>query len=136
MRDQIVADLSASIDKKVVNDLVGTFEKVVGRYRRGDVEGCLVAAGRFVEHTFRALEFIRTGAAPSEIKSPAATSKKLEPDTSLPEPIRILIPRIALGMIYDLRSKRGAAHVKKIDPRDIDAALAVNAASWVIAALR
>ncbi len=36
-------------------------------------------------------------------------------------------------MIYDLRSKRGVVHVKEIDPRDTDAALAVHAASWIVA---
>ncbi|MGQ0532201.1 MAG: hypothetical protein ACT4OF_05855 [Caulobacteraceae bacterium] len=32
-----------------------------------------------------------------------------------------------------MRSKRGAAHVKGIDPRQIDAAAAVTAASWIMA---
>jgi hypothetical protein len=38
-------------------------------------------------------------------------------------------------MIYEVRSKRGAVHVKDLDPRQIDASLAVQAASWVIAEL-
>lgn len=38
-------------------------------------------------------------------------------------------------MIYEIRSKRGAVHVKEIDPREIDAALCVQAASWVLAEL-
>ena len=84
---------------------------------------------------FRALEFIRTGTAPAEIKSPAATAKLLEADTNLPETIRMLVPRIALAMVYDVRSKRGAVHVKEIDPRGIDVDLAAKAASWIIAEL-
>lgn len=47
----------------------------------------------------------------------------------------MLIPRIALAMIYDVRSKRGAVHVKEIDPRNIDVDLAAKAASWVVAEL-
>ena len=133
MRDEIIKDLSGHLDKRVVSDLLDTFEKVVSRYHKGDIEGCLVAAGRFVEHTFPALEFITSGIAPPEIKSPAATAKKIEADKSLPESIRVLVPRVALGMVFDIRSKRGAVHVKEIDPRYIDAALAVHAASWVIA---
>jgi hypothetical protein len=43
------------------------------------------------------------------------------------------VPRIAHAMIYDIRSKRGGMHVKEIDPRHIDAALATQAASWVLA---
>lgn len=38
-------------------------------------------------------------------------------------------------MIYDVRSKRGAVHVKEIDPRGIDVDLAAKAASWIIAEL-
>lgn len=133
MRDKIISDLSAHLDKGVVLDLVNAYEILISRHRRGDVEGCLVVAGRFVEHTFRALEQVRTGNAPSEIKSPAAAAKTIETVKSLPEPVRLLIPRVALGMIYDIRSKRGAVHVKEIDPRYIDAALAVHAGSWVMA---
>jgi hypothetical protein len=47
----------------------------------------------------------------------------------------MLIPRIALAMVYDVRSKRGAVHVKEIDPRGIDVDLAAKAASWIIAEL-
>ncbi len=35
--------------------------------------------------------------------------------------------------VYEVRSKRGAVHVKGIDPRHIDATLAVHAAAWVLA---
>jgi hypothetical protein len=135
MRQQIISDLATHIDKAVAKDLVDSYEQVVSRHSRLDVEGCLVAAGRFVENTFRALEFIRTGVAPKEIKSPSATARALEAATNLNEAVRLLIPRVALAMVYEVRSKRGAVHVKEIDPRAIDAALAVCAASWVLAEL-
>ena len=38
-------------------------------------------------------------------------------------------------MVYEVRSKRGAVHVKEIDPRTIDAALCVQPASRVMAEL-
>jgi hypothetical protein len=72
---------------------------------------------------------------PSEIKSVATTIKGLENDATLPEPLRFLIPRVLYGMIYNLHSKRNAVHVKQIDPRSIDVAMTVSAASWVIAEL-
>ena len=81
------------------------------------------------------IEAKRTGSVPPEIKSVAATVKGLENDTTLPESLRLLIPRALYGMIYNLRSKRDAVHVKEIDPRSIDVAMAVSAASWVIAEL-
>jgi hypothetical protein len=135
LREKIVNDLASHIDRAVVNDLLEAFEAVVAKHRRGDLAGCLAVAGRFVEHVFRAVEFIRTGTVPAEIKSPAATARAVEVDTALPEPIRILVPRVALAMIYDLRSKRDGVHVKEVDPQYIDAALAVSASSWIIAEL-
>jgi hypothetical protein len=135
MRDVICQNLSGAIDPAIVAQLVETYERVISKFRTGDLDGCLVTAGKFVEHTLRAIEFIRAGAAPREIRSPAETIKQIEKDQNLPEPIRILIPRIAYSMIYEVRSKRGAVHVKDLDPRQIDGSLAVHAASWVIAEL-
>jgi len=135
MREALVRDLSASIDRLVVDELLNAYEAMLSRQRAGDSDGALTKGGLFVEHLFRALEYIRTGSSPKEIKSPTATAKALENDPSLPEALRILVPRIALAMVYDIRSKRGAVHVKEISPRKIDAALQVSAASWILAEL-
>jgi len=133
MRDQIMKDLASHIDASVVADLIETYEQLVAKHRLGDQEAALTKAGRFVEHALRAIQFIRTGKAPAEIKSVAALIKELESDVSLSESLRFLIPRAAYGMIYNLRSKRDAVHVKEIDPRQIDGALAVASASWIVA---
>ena len=93
----------------------------------------LTRAIRIVEHALRAVEFIRTGTAPLEIKSVAGTVKVIEGDTTVPEPLRYLVPRVGQMAIYEVRSKRGAVHVKDVDPRHIDANLAVHAAAWVLA---
>ncbi len=135
MQKELERNLASKIDHRVITDVVNSYEGLVQKHRAFDAEAALTRAGKFVEHIFRALEFIRTGTSPTEIKSPAATAKLLEADTNLPESIRILIPRIALAMIYDIRSKRGAVHVKEIDPRGIDVDLAAKAASWIVAEL-
>jgi hypothetical protein len=135
MREQIIADLSTHFSPRGVVDLVEAYEQLVRKQRTGDLEGALTKAGRFVEHLLRLLEQRRTGVLPPEIKSVSAAIRALENDTDLPEPLRLLIPRVAYGMIYNLRSKRDAVHVKEIDPRQIDGALAVSSASWIIAEL-
>jgi hypothetical protein len=135
LRDDLERNLASKIDPRVVADILNAYEGLIQKHRALDAEAALMRAGKFVEHVFRALEFLRTGTVPAEIKSPAQAAKQLENDTSLPEPIRILIPRIALAMVYDLRSKRGAVHVKEIDPRGIDVDLSAKAASWIIAEL-
>jgi len=59
--------------------------------------------------------------------------KAIEGNGNLPDSLRVLIPQVAKAAVYEIRSKRGAVHVKGIDPRHIDASLAVNAAGWVLA---
>jgi hypothetical protein len=135
MRDHLITDLSSHLDRATVVSLLETYEELIAKHRGGDLEGALMKAGRFVEHALRLIEGKRTGSVPPEIKSVSAVIKTLENDTKLPEPLRLLIPRALYGMIYNLRSKRDAVHVKEIDPRSIDVSLAVSAASWVIAEL-
>ncbi|MBL8537587.1 MAG: hypothetical protein JNM59_09325 [Hyphomonadaceae bacterium] len=133
MRALVLASLQRGIETGVAEDMIAAYEKVLGEFRKGDPEAALNAAGKFVEHVLRAIEHVRTGTAPAEIKSVAATIKAIENDGALPESLRILVPRIASAMIFDVRSKRGAAHVKEISPRHIDASLTAQAASWIVA---
>jgi hypothetical protein len=133
VRHTIEKNLSASIEPDVVRALLTSYEKVVVEFRAGAIEECLTQAGKFVEHALRAVEFLRTGTAPPEIRNAAETVKSIEKDKNLPESLRLLIPKVAHAMIYEIRSKRGAVHVKEIDPRRIDAALSVQAASWIVA---
>ena len=135
MRAQILRDLSSEIEPTIANDLVEAYEELVSGHRSGNLEVALTKAGRFVENTLRAIEYVRSAAVPTEIKSVQTTIRQIESDTSLPDSLRLLIPRVIFGMMYDLRSKRDAVHVNEIDPRQIDAFLCVNAASWVMAEL-
>jgi len=129
----VLASLQSGFGTSIAADLVAAYEKLLGEFRKSDAEAALNAAGKFVENTLRAIEHVRTGMAPSEIKSVSATVKTIETDGKLPESLRVLVPRIASAMVFDVRSKRGAAHVKEINPRYIDAALAAQAAAWIIA---
>jgi hypothetical protein len=124
MRELVLKNLSRAIDASIVHALVCAYEDTVAEYKKGNLDGCLNASGKYVEHTLRAVEFIRLGVALGEVKSVSATAREIEKDQSLPESVRLLIPRIGQAAIYDIRSKRGAVHVKEIDPRYIDASLA------------
>jgi len=133
--DFILQNIATALGSDVTSDLVASYASLVSRFRKGDTEAALVSGGKFVEHTLRAIEGLRTGAVPAEIKSPSGTIREIEKDTKLGESVRLLIPRVAYAMIYEVRSKRGAVHVKGIDPTAMDAALTVNAASWIMAEL-
>jgi hypothetical protein len=135
VRTEIIRNLSSELDAKIVASILDSYEELIAKHRQGDLEGALTKAGRFVEQTLRAIEGRRTGIVPSSVKSVAATIRTLENDAQLPESLRFLIPRVLYGMIYSARSKRDAVHVNEVDPRGIDVAMAVSAASWVIAEL-
>ena len=128
----IQRSLSVAINESIVDSLLTTYDKMIKERRLGGVDECLTQAGKFVEHTLRAVEYIRVGSAPAEVKQPSEFVRTLEKDKSLPDSLRLLIPKIAYAMIYEIRSKRGAVHVKEIDARQIDASLCVQAASWII----
>lgn len=133
MRAIILASLQCGLEPTVARNIVDAHDKLLGEFRKGNVEAALNASGKFVEHVLRAIEHLRNGTLPIEIKSVSGTIRAIENDGSLPESLRVLVPRICSAMIFDMRSKRGAAHVKEISPRQIDASLATQAASWVVA---
>lgn len=133
MRAIILASLQRGLEPSVAQDIIDAHDKLLGEFRKGDVEAALNASGKFVEHVLRAVEHLRTGTLPTEIKSVSGTIEAIKNDGKLPESLRVLVPRIACAMMFDMRSKRGAAHVKEISPRHIDASLATQAASWIVA---
>jgi hypothetical protein len=135
MKDVVVTNISSTINADVVKAVFDQYEKLVTAYRKGDAEGALNASGKFAEHALRGIEGYRTKSSPlAEIKNFRQTLEGIQRDRDLPEPVKVSIAD-ALSMIFNIRSKRGAAHVKEIDPKHIDAALAVQSASWVLAEL-
>lgn len=132
-KETIIDNISVSIERSIAINIVDTFQEMVKYHNSCQPELVLSKGGRFVEHVLRAIEYIVTGQVVKEIKSVDRTINRLESETNLPEALRLLVPRALYGMIYNLRSKRNAVHVKEIDPTQIDAALTVNAAGWVLA---
>jgi len=135
LRNRVINELSRNIPQELVEDLVSSYEGTLIEYRKGRWEETLAKAGKFTENTFRILSFLLTNEVEKEAPSFKEIKDKLEktPSAELPESIRILIPRIASSMIYDLRSKRAAVHVKEINPDYMDASLVLSACSWILA---
>jgi HEPN domain-containing protein len=133
--DAIRAALSTKLPTALVNSILSTFTDSVTKLNSGDYDNCLVKAGLFSEHVLRALVFDATGSVPKEIKSVNDAIKLIEKSGINSEALRVLVPRILGSSAYDLRSKRGAVHVKGVDPQRRDAVLAVTACSWTLAEL-
>lgn len=138
MKEQIVKILSQKIDKDLVNDMMSSYEKIQDSYHKGQYEETLSKSGKFVENIFRILYFIKSGTKLSEIKSGQIDEiyKKLEntDGEKLSETIRIVIPRVA-KLVYTMRSKMGAEHVKPIEPDFIDAKFTVSGCDWILSEL-
>ena len=59
--ENIKVELSNTIPRELVEDLLLSFEKVISEYRKGKWEETLWKAGKFAENTFRILSFLLTG---------------------------------------------------------------------------
>ncbi|QLC25923.1 hypothetical protein HFP57_13410 [Parasphingopyxis algicola] len=114
---------------------MASYTHATQKYQTGGYKSSLVEAGLYSEHVLRALTFEMTGSVPTEIKHFGDAASKLSKTTDMPEATRILIPKILSASAYDMRSKRGAVHVKGVNPQKRDALQALNAMSWALAEL-
>lgn len=129
----ISTDLSTKFPSSLVSDLVSTFVSAVTKLNAGDYDGSLIKAGLFSEHALRALIFHVSGTLPDEIARFGDEVKNLSKAAVADDSIKTLIPKILAATAFDLRSKRGAVHVKGVNPQKRDAILSVTSISWVLA---
>jgi hypothetical protein len=137
LRELIISELSSKLAVELIRDLVDSYENTLIEFRKGAWTETLWKAGKFAENVYRVLYFIVHSKVITEVPRMTELREKLEqlPQENFSESVRILIPRVTSAMIYDLRSKRGAVHVKPIDPDYLDSTLAVSAADWILAEL-
>lgn len=135
--DNLVSELSSQFPRNLLEDLLSSYQKVLVEFRKGSWEGTLLNAGKFVEHVFRLLYYVVHEKVVPEISRLQDVKDEVAnlSDERAPESIRLLVPRIALAMIYDPRSKKGAVHVKSVSPNYIDAILSMTACDWILAEL-
>jgi hypothetical protein len=129
---QIVSNLSAFIDKHLVEDLILDYQEIKRHHFLEEYEHAINKSGKFVQTVFQILEYIRTG---NVVTKPNHNeiSKHLKNDTQLDETIRMTIPRSAKA-IYDIRSKRGAAHKSDyVSPNIIDSEYVISTCDWILA---
>jgi len=105
----------------------------LGKHGPSGVDG-----GRFAEAVTRALEHICLGSwTPLDQKldfDHSINAIMALPQVTQPDNLRIGIPR-ALRALYDVRNRRGAAHLADINPNYMDSAFSVACADWVLAEL-
>jgi hypothetical protein len=136
-RATIRAGLVASLDPKLVDELLDAYEEAKENYYLGGLRLSAVEGGRFCEAAFRLLQqrafgkFDRLG---KQLKTETIMQSLANlPAASERDSVRLHIPR-ALRVVYDVRNNRDAAHLgDDIDPNVQDAALVVGVLDWVLA---
>ena len=134
VRKQIANHLSKKIEKSLVNELLKEYQAIKKNQYLNNYKLVINRSGKFAEVVFKILAFIVLG---KKIDTPNFTkineSLLLTRKEEYPESIRIIIPRAA-KVIYDIRSKRGTAHIKsKISPNKIDSTIVSAIADWILA---
>jgi len=139
VRNIVTAQLSAFMDSKLVTELLDAHAEVKRNYYLGGLRLSAIEGGRFCEAAFRILEQVTTGKF-TPLGKQIDTERLIEQlrntkTGSQPDSVRLHIPR-ALRLVYDIRSKRDAAHLADgIDPNQQDATIVVATVDWVLAEL-
>lgn len=131
--------LSASLDAKLVDELLDAYQEAKRNYYLGGLRLSAVEGGRFCEAAFRLLQQRTLGSfdALGKQLNTDALIKQLSnlPGGQQPESVRLHIPR-ALRVVYDVRNKRDNAHLADgIDPNLQDATLVISVLDWALAEL-
>jgi len=128
--------LSTNIDTDLVEHLLEHYKELKQKFLLGQYEPSQLKCAKFAEVVMRVLECVTKKSYTPFDKSLSLDdlAKELEqlPKDRFPDSIRIHIPRI-LRAIYDIRSKRGVAHVGKVNPNLMDATFVVSACDWIMA---
>lgn len=134
-RDKLERILSNNFDSVLAKNLIDFYKKLKETQFLGKFEECQINCGKFVEIMIRILEFLNGGqytALNKLVKLDNKLVNQLESNTKLYDSMRFHIPKI-LKTIYDIRNKRGVAHVGEINPNIMDSTYVVTACDWILA---
>lgn len=140
MLAQVKQDLSGKLPVELADALLSCYESLMTNYWLSRHEPSELNCGKFVEVCVRIIQHeSQNSYTPmhEEIKDLIGQLRGFErlSAASLSESLRIHIPRVLLS-IYNVRSKRGVAHLRgNINPNYQDATLLTTSASWVMGEL-
>jgi len=128
--------LSIQIDESLVKMLIECYKNIKQAYFLEEFEKCQLNCGKFVEIMSRILEFINNGCYTPLNKSINLDKliNQLESNSKLYDSIRFHIPKI-LRTIYDIRNRRGVAHIGEFNPNSMDSNYVVSACDWILSEL-
>ncbi len=129
--------LKKGFDKKIADAIIKAYKEIEQNYVLRKWKPSELNAGHFVEAVRRAIDLELTGK-----YMPFGKSLPNFNDQALQlyerqvgdESFRMLIPR-TLKAIYNVRNKRGVAHISDVNPNEMDATFILGSVKWVLAEL-
>jgi hypothetical protein len=128
--------LASQFIGKHVDAALTHYSNAVHNYSKGDWEGCIAKAGKFVEALLKALGVhcnvtFETGRKFKADKLILDLSQT--PNGSFDDSLRLLMPR-GCRLVYDIASNRGARHdPDEVSPNSMDANVVMPVMSWLLA---
>jgi len=129
--------LKSGFDAAIAKAIIDAYQEISGNYNLRKWKPSELDAGHFVEAIRRALDLELTGRyTPSSRSLPQFDDNALKyyEQQSGHESYRLLIPR-ALKAVYNIRNKRGVAHISDISPNEMDATFILYTVKWILAEL-
>jgi len=140
--DSIKQQLSDSIDHTLVDRLVECYTELKQNYYLGKHKPSELEAGHFTEIVIRILQYVTNpghnftplGTRLNNIDQEITRFGRL-PAASFHDSIRLHIPR-AVQVIYDVRNRRGVAHIgSDVNPNLSDSTFVMATCDWIMAEL-
>lgn len=132
--ERIIED---SFDAAVAKHLLSTFVSVERHFALGDWKECVVWGGHFVEATRRALDLklfdTYVGFGEEDHLPPFGKDVMMKYIKADGHPSYTKIIPYTLKSIYNIRNNRGAGHLSKVSPGEMDATHVLYSAKWVLA---
>jgi hypothetical protein len=133
--DAVLKLLQKAYDEAIANHIVDAYLEIERNYVFRKWKPSELDAGHFVETVRRILEKELTGTyTPFSIKIANFSDAVLKgyENASGHDSYRMLIPRILKG-VYNVRNKRGVAHISDVSPNEMDATVIFYSVKWVLA---
>jgi hypothetical protein len=133
-RSQIEISLCSKFPKDVVTALLDEYQYIKQQFFLQKFQPAELNAARFSEYVLRLIEFLDTGShtpVGKQLKTEKIINDVLN-NTSLPDGIRIFIPRLT-RVLLDVRNKRDVAHVGgEVSPNYSDSLFVSHTADWIL----
>ena len=135
-REELAKLLEQAFVARHVKAVLAHYQGAIEEFQRGEWEGAISKAGKFIEAVLKALC--------AHTKIPVPTGRQFKVEKAIQElgqtqqgtyddGIRLTIPR-ACRFAYDVASNRGGRHdPDEVDPNEMDATVLINLCAWVLA---